>query len=396
MLLVFLAYLSATELVPANSILIFVSFFPAAVIAFYLCGTRAGLITTLMCALSSYVIFSSHRSEFPSGNVGLLACVIFILITCLIGMAFSRLRAISDELEANKENYRLMLEAQSELISQIDVQGVITYANESFCRFLGKEIDELVGSYWHSIIYQSDLEIVNQRLANLSIQHPVQSHENRVYAKDGTIRWVNFIHSALYDVRGHVLKIQSVGRDITEQKEQQDKITYLAFHDALTDLPNRLLLSDRISQALTQANRSGLFTAVCYLDLDGFKAINDEYGHETGDQLLIQAASRMIEAVRAQDTVSRLGGDEFVILLSNLEEEIDFLPILDRVIESLSDPFILGKDITATISASVGVAVAPIEAIDGDALIRKADNAMYWAKKKGPSRVTRYQDLDQK
>lgn len=174
--------------------------------------------------------------------------------------------------------------------------------------------------------------------------------------------------------------------DITALKESQQRLEYLAYHDALTRLPNRVLLVDRIRQALVVAKRRNTMIAVCFADLDHFKPINDNHGHEIGDLLLIEVASRIRSAVREGDTVARIGGDEFAILLTDLQAPTEVGEVLKRVLDNVSQVYALGQ-VQATVSISVGYTVAPFDISDPDSLLRHADQAMYQAKLEGRNRV---------
>jgi diguanylate cyclase (GGDEF)-like protein len=174
--------------------------------------------------------------------------------------------------------------------------------------------------------------------------------------------------------------------DITEIREHQRQLEHLAHFDALTNLPNRLLLLDRLSQGLAQAERRGKTLAIVYLDLDGFKAVNDRHGHKAGDQLLIALSDRMKQALREGDTLGRLGGDEFVAVLGDLSDGNDSLHWLNRLLSSAALPVNIG-DHTFQVSASIGVTFYPqLKPIDADQLLRQADQAMYQAKLAGKGR----------
>ncbi|MFA5082153.1 MAG: EAL domain-containing protein [Hydrogenophilaceae bacterium] len=173
--------------------------------------------------------------------------------------------------------------------------------------------------------------------------------------------------------------------DITQLKSHQQHLERIAHYDALTQLPNRVLLADRMHIALAQARRTGDLLAVCYLDLDEFKPVNDRYGHEAGDQLLVEVASRLTLGLRAGDTVARLGGDEFVLLLSGLKDVEECRRTLERLSRSVAQPYsVQGNPVE--LSASVGVAIFPLDETDPDTLIRHADQSMYAAKEGGRNR----------
>ncbi len=179
--------------------------------------------------------------------------------------------------------------------------------------------------------------------------------------------------------------------DITQMKTHQQEVERMAFHDVLTDLPNRLLVTDRLKQALAQAERANQSLAVCYLDLDGFKPINDQFGHAAGDKLLIEIARRMQASVRANDTVGRLGGDEFVLLLTTLESFDEYQLALQRVIQAINEPISIDGNTVVSVGASIGVTLFPFDSNDPDILLRHADQAMYQAKKSGRNRVYLYE-----
>ncbi len=174
--------------------------------------------------------------------------------------------------------------------------------------------------------------------------------------------------------------------DVTAIREHQSALEHMAHFDALTKLPNRLLLSDRMRQGLAQADRRGLTLALAYLDLDGFKAVNDQHGHEAGDQLLITLAERMKQTLREGDTLARLGGDEFVAIMGDLNDVEACVPMLNRLLSAAAQPVLVGE-LSLQVAASIGVTFYPqLQAIEADQLLRQADQAMYQAKLAGKGR----------
>lgn len=170
--------------------------------------------------------------------------------------------------------------------------------------------------------------------------------------------------------------------DITQAKEQQKSLEHLAYHDALTQLPNRILFSNRLQKILAHAERTNEVIAICYIDLDDFKPINDKFGHEVGDQLLVKLAKRLEDNLRKDDTIARLGGDEFALLLSGLHSTAEYTKTLDRILSAIEAPFHIGQH-TFSISASIGYTVYPSDKNPPDTLLRHADHAMYHAKTHG-------------
>jgi diguanylate cyclase (GGDEF)-like protein/PAS domain S-box-containing protein len=195
--------------------------------------------------------------------------------------------------------------------------------------------------------------------------------------------------SAICDDAGSVQRYVGVFSDISYVKTHEAELSQVANYDALTGVPNRRLLADRLEQSIVRAQRSGKILSVCYLDLDGFKQVNDQYGHAAGDQLLVEVTRRLQKVLRAEDTLARLGGDEFVVLLNDLVSEDECLQILDRILAIVATPVLIGKHETV-VSASIGVTFYSSGNEDGDTLLRHADQAMYIAKQAGKSRYYLY------
>ncbi|MFZ5483564.1 MAG: EAL domain-containing protein [Pseudomonadota bacterium] len=206
---------------------------------------------------------------------------------------------------------------------------------------------------------------------------------------DGTMMIFDVIKVPTFLPDGRRKGLIVVGRDITERKQAEQRLQHLAHHDPLTRLPNRVLLTDRLQMATSQSQRLGKLLAVCYLDLDGFKPINDQHGKAVGNQLLIEVAHRLSGAVRAGDSVARLGGDEFVFLLGDLASEAECRVALDRVLEVLAEPCRVEAG-WFHLTASIGVTLYPLDATDSDSLLRHADRAMYEAKEAGRNRYHFY------
>ncbi|ADE12790.1 PAS domain S-box protein [Sideroxydans lithotrophicus] len=195
--------------------------------------------------------------------------------------------------------------------------------------------------------------------------------------------------SVICDDAGNVQRHVAVFSDITYFKEHEAELSHVANHDALTGIPNRRLLSDRLGQAIAHAQRSGKTLAICYIDLDGFKDVNDRYGHETGDMLLVDITRRLQDVLRAGDTLARLGGDEFVVLFNDLSQELECIQVLERIVQTIAMP-VWFEERSIAVSASVGVTCYPADDEEGDTLLRHADQAMYVAKKAGKNRFHLY------
>ncbi len=195
---------------------------------------------------------------------------------------------------------------------------------------------------------------------------------------------------AVRDERGVLQHYVGAFSDISMIKQHEEDLDRIAHYDMLTAVPNRRLLSDRLEQAIAHTRRHGRNLAVCYLDLDGFKPINDKFGHEGGDKMLVEIANRLLSMSRGEDTVARLGGDEFVLLWHDIGSEADCISGLERILDKVSEPMIIDSE-PVSVSASIGVTLFPDDNVDADSLLRHADHAMYTAKQLGKNR---YQIFD--
>ncbi|MEA2028091.1 MAG: GGDEF domain-containing protein, partial [Campylobacterota bacterium] len=184
-------------------------------------------------------------------------------------------------------------------------------------------------------------------------------------------------------------QIGEIAYDYLERIKVENLINFMAYNDALTHLPNRLSLSTQIDEAIKVHLSNNRLFALCFIDLDGFKPINDTYGHDMGDKLLIALANRFIGHLRENDIVSRLGGDEFVVIFTNLKEENEYVALVQRLLDIIEEPFMI-DDIEITISASIGITVFPIDQSDTDKLLRHADKVMYQAKENSAYKYKRY------
>ncbi len=197
----------------------------------------------------------------------------------------------------------------------------------------------------------------------------------------GELHWFSISGRPIFE-NGEFRGYRGIGSDITERKRSERQIEFLAYHDPLTGLPNRVLLEDRLQQAMAHADRNQTQLAMMFMDLDNFKQINDSLGHAAGDCLLQEVASRLGDCVRETDTVSRQGGDEFILLLTDLQEIDGCLPVLSKIMNRLQDPFMVDDNELST-SVSIGVATYPADGTDFESLRKKADMAMYRAKEAG-------------
>ena len=267
-----------------------------------------------------------------------------------------------------------------------DVEGTIININEAFTRITGYGREEVLGN--NPSILKSDRQdtAFYEAMWRDLIDQGHWSGEIWSRHKDGEVRAELLAISSVRDAEGAVQQYVGLFSDISAIKEHQRQLEHIAHFDALTNLPNRVLLADRLQQDMAQALRRRQQLAVVYLDLDGFKAINDQYGHDAGDQVLTTLAQRMKHALREGDSLARLGGDEFVAVLMDLEDLAASRPLLTRLLDACALPVRLGQ-LSLQVSASLGVTVYPqTQDITADQLLRQADHAMYQAKLAGKNR----------
>jgi len=304
------------------------------------------------------------------------------------------------ELELQESEKKLKLSARvfsdtNEGIYITDSKGIIIDANPAFAEITGFSYEEIIGENPRILssgqqepqFYTEMWEAINKQ-GHWQGEIWNRKKSGEIYAELLTI-------SSIKDEKGDVMNYVGISSDITRTKEQQKELELMAHYDVLTKLPNRALFYDRFLQAVAHSKRTGTLLAVCFLDLDNFKPVNDTYGHNVGDQLLIKVAERIKSNIREEDTVSRQGGDEFTLLLGGLDSFPPCEKMVARMLGELAKPYQIDDQII-DISASLGVTLYPQDSDDIDMLIRHADQAMYQAKLAGKNRYHVYNpNLDQ-
>jgi len=274
------------------------------------------------------------------------------------------------------------LEKTADSVIITDDDGKIIFVNKAFEHTTGYNKKEAIGQY-PSIIKSEKQDEKYYRRMWATISSGVVFNDIIVNRrKDGSLYSEEKTITPLYDEEHRITHYISTGKDITERIETQERLNFLAHHDALTKLPNRTLFTDRLDQALKRAERNRMSVAVFFIDLDHFKNINDSSGHDTGDTVLITAAQRFIRCVRKGDTVARLAGDEFAILLEDITDENVVPRIADNIIENFSAPIEVGIN-QFYVTPSIGISMSPNDGDDGRGLLKNADLAMYRAKEQG-------------
>ena len=273
-----------------------------------------------------------------------------------------------------------------------DPDGRVVATNQALRRIMGyPDSEDLVGRYTQDLrldyLAGESFISLRQSLAQTGSWHG----ELRGQRDCGELYWATLNINVARDEAGQISHYVAVLTDVTELKMQQDQLEHVAYHDALTNLPNRTLLADRLQQAMARAGRRNERVAVVYVDLDGFKTVNDGYGHDQGDALLIAVAQRMRGVLREGDTLARIGGDEFVAVLADLLADVDATPLLERLLTAANEPVQLAAT-ELRVSASLGVTFYPQpgHSVEADQLLRQADQALYQAKLAGKNRYQTY------
>ena len=261
----------------------------------------------------------------------------------------------------------------------------VVWVNAAFSFLTGYELNEMVGRNLGPLLQgpNTDKDTV-QQIRNALNKGQNIDKEILNYHKDGSEYWTNLLISPIRDSAGRITHILGIQNDITKNKKAEEKLKRIAHHDLLTTLPNRVLLADRLNQAMVQCKRRKTSIVVAFMDLDNFKAINDNHGHDVGDKLLIALSKRMQGSLRGGDTLARIGGDEFTIVMVDLKNIQDREQLLARLLNTVAEPITV-DDAPMQLSASIGVALYPQDDanVDADQLMRQADQAMYLAKQAG-------------
>jgi diguanylate cyclase (GGDEF)-like protein/PAS domain S-box-containing protein len=286
-------------------------------------------------------------------------------------------------LQQSEQRFRQLVSMSSDWYWEQDSQFRFTMVTGGFSEKSGVLVEHLLGkTRWEYIPSLGDTEYGRRHIAQVHAYQPFADLEYQVLDDNGQTRWFLVNGQPVFDERGQFAGYRGTGSDITERKLTEQRVHHVAQHDALTGLPNRSLLQDRLGQAVAFATRSGNPIWVMLIDLDRFKFVNDSMGHKAGDVLLMTVAARLRSSLRDADTVARLSGDEFVVIVSESGDQQLTPCIVERVMNAVAQPVMLGtKEFFVT--CSIGVAVYPSESTSADTLIEHADIAMYRAKKLG-------------
>lgn len=334
----------------------------------------------------------------------LFVAVTSLLLAILIRRYLNKLAEANVQLRISEERWKFALEGAEEGVWDWNIQTGVALYSTRWKEMLGYAETEIENkaSEWSSRVHPEDMPKVMATIqAHIDGKTPSAVTEFRLLCRDGSWLWTlgrGMVVSR--DADGKALRLVGTNTDITERKQMESQIVQLAFHDPLTQLPNRRLLKDRLSQIFATTKRSGCYGAVMFLDLDDFKPLNDTYGHEVGDSLLIEVADRLRSCVREVDTVGRFGGDEFLIMLGELNSSKDTSTtqariVAEKVCAVLAEPYRLKvrqdgmteTSIEYHCTVSIGVVLFIDHETSQDDILKWADSAMYQAKENGGNQI---------
>lgn len=301
-----------------------------------------------------------------------------LLMTAIV-RDISEREKMERELRKSENALQTFLDNASDLVQNVAADGRFVYVNRAWLRALGYASEELAGLTVFDIIHADSRAQYRDLFERVLAGESLTNVESIFVAKDGRSIPVEGHITAGSDDR---VVTWAIFRDMTERKLAEARLNHLAHHDSLTGLPNRLLFVDRLTRELARARRAKQLVGLLFLDLDGFKPVNDALGHDSGDTLLKAVAQRLARCVRASDTIARLGGDEFTVILHDLNSAKGAAVIAEKILHALAQPFLIeGRDVSVT--ASIGITMYPLDSETVEGLLKHADTAMYRAKAAG-------------
>lgn len=362
---------------------------------FVLGGLCAGAITSLaidrisavgflLPTLSPFIAYLALQDNEVFLGISAMALLFLVFITASARLSERtlhenfRLRIKAVEAE---ERFRTMLELSpvAACVTDVDEQRIL-FANQSYATLAGESLEHVMGADPTGFYAQPDEYAAVLKKLACGEQVAGQLMELAFPHESGVPKWV--LATYLNIEYGGEPAILGWLYDITDRKQAEEYVQHLAYHDPLTELPNRMLLRDRLRQAIALVERDKSALALMFVDLDRFKLVNDVHGHDVGDLLLKAVANRLRDCVRRSDSVARIGGDEFIVLLTTLETADGAMKVAEKIRKSIDAPFTLAEH-TLHVSSSIGVAIYPDHASDERELIHAADIAMYYAKAEG-------------
>ncbi|GAE31560.1 sensor domain-containing protein [Halalkalibacter hemicellulosilyticus] len=335
-------------------------------------------------------------SQISSIPLFLLFAIVFMFINWLLGKWVDSLRHERQQLYWKGKhlltlNTALQKSKHSlqQLYTSIDIM-IFTYDLTSNQLYVSKGVEELFGISKQTLqihpeklqefVHPDDESKFIKTLTQLHLGKSINA-KYRILKNDHDIIWIHMKATPIFNSKKMVEKVNGTILDITEEKQLEAKLRKLAYFDELTELPNRLYLQRNLKKVLAKAKRRQYHVTLAFIDLDGFKKVNDKLGHDSGDLLLQEVAKRLSNVIREEDLLARLGGDEFIIVFEDTEEDV-IKHIAERILSTVSEPFTL-KDQDVSVSPSIGISQYPNDSNDIESLMNAADQAMYYAKRRG-------------
>jgi diguanylate cyclase (GGDEF)-like protein/PAS domain S-box-containing protein len=289
----------------------------------------------------------------------------------------------TEALRQQRDLFDAVIDHAGALVIVVDRDGVVIRYNRACEELTGIAAERVLGRGWEVLVAPDEAERIRVGLSSLGKTRQSIESTVRWLTSSGDELIIEWLSSAIVDEHGAISFVVSTGRDATLERREVERLRRRALHDPLTGLPNRTLFVDRLTTAARRSSRSAHTVSVLFCDIDHFKRINDTFGHAVGDAVLKEVASRLEQACRAEDTVARIGGDEFVVLVEGIDAVSGLPRLVDRIRAAFRKPVVVGKVIVG-LSVSVGVASTTADDHDGDALLHRADRAMY-ADKRSPT-----------
>jgi diguanylate cyclase (GGDEF)-like protein/PAS domain S-box-containing protein len=284
------------------------------------------------------------------------------------------------ELNSTEHKFRSLVEnlRNEYFFYQRDYDGIFTYISPSINNILGYTADRFI-THYREYLTNNPLNLkIDEYTTQCTQGIPIPPYQLEIYDAQKNIHWLEVKDTPVYDEYGNCIGVDGFVHDITVRKQADDRLIRLSYYDELTGLANRRLFADRLQHAIHMAHRTKLPLSLFYLDLDRFKSVNDNMGHAVGDEVLKEAARRLVSTLRDSDIAARLGGDEFILLLPETNAD-GAVPVAEKILKKLRDPYVI-EEARFTLGASIGIAVYPQNADNGEKLIHLADLAMYHAK----------------
>jgi diguanylate cyclase (GGDEF)-like protein/PAS domain S-box-containing protein len=349
-------------------------------------------------AINWIFLMQENPDAVPEMTFRLIDMIISLALLSGILMIKTRIKnitAIADRLRESEERYAMAAEGARDGLWDWNLQTGKLYLSPRWKQMLGYKDSEMTNDpeSWFALVHPADLESLKSAVFQKVLKEtPHFEQEYRIHTRQGVYRWVLCRGVAVFDGQSIMTRLAGSQTDITRRKLAEQHLRQNALHDSLTGLPNRKQFISRLKRLMNRDDHDeeSMF-AVLFIDLDGFKNINDTWGHDIGDQYLIQTARRLESCIRPGDMVARLGGDEFTILLEHVDDKNDAIKIADRVLTELNMPVQI-LSIEMPITASIGISFSYPECVEPEDLVRNADTAMYSAKSGGKNCYAIYED----